>query len=249
MGHRWHASRGHGGGLAGERVGPDPGLRYIAPTAAAAEDAAAGWLLDLLGLPTGSDVGFTTGATMAGFTGLMAARFQVLADAGWDVNTRGLSGAPAVTTLVGAERHDTIDCALRYLGLGAGPGGGRRPGTDSPRRAGPLCWRRPADRQSCACRLEIFTPARSTRSVKRSRWRMPTAPGCMDGAFGLWAAAAPSLRHHLAGWRRGLVVDRCAQDVERALRQRPDHRGGSSSVAGAWCACRLPTAGRRTWLG
>jgi hypothetical protein len=95
-----------------------PGLRYIAPTAAAAEDAAAGWLLDLLGLPTGSDVGFTTGATMAGFTGLMAGRFQVLADAGRDVNTRGLSGAPAVTTLVGTERHDTIDCALRYLGLG-----------------------------------------------------------------------------------------------------------------------------------
>jgi glutamate/tyrosine decarboxylase-like PLP-dependent enzyme len=59
-----------------------PGLRYIAPTAAAAEDAAAGWLLDLLGLPTGSDVGFATGATKAGFTGLMAGRFQVLADTG-----------------------------------------------------------------------------------------------------------------------------------------------------------------------
>ena len=73
MGHRWHASAAMAAGLAGERVGPDPGLRYIAPTAAAAEDAAAGWLLDLLGLPTGSDVGFTTGATMASFTGLMAA--------------------------------------------------------------------------------------------------------------------------------------------------------------------------------
>jgi hypothetical protein len=156
-----------------------PGLRYIAPTAAAAEDAAAGWLLDLLGLPTGSDVGFTTGATMASFTGLMAGRFQVLADAGWDVNTRGLSGAPAVTTLVGAERHDTIDCALRYLGLGA-PVRWQpttRDGSASTRWL--RRWSKLADRQSCACRLETFTPACSTRSVKQSRWRMRTARGCM----------------------------------------------------------------------
>jgi glutamate/tyrosine decarboxylase-like PLP-dependent enzyme len=63
--------------------------------------------------------GFVTGATMSNFTALAAARQQVLTDAGWDVDRLGLSGSPRVRVLVGAERHGTVDLALRYLGLGA----------------------------------------------------------------------------------------------------------------------------------
>src|SRR4051794_35296151 len=94
------------------------GMRFATPATSAIEQVAADWLLDLLGLPPSSAVGFVTGATMANFTGLAAGRQQVLADAGWDVNRLGLCGAPRVRVLVGAERHDTVDLALRYLGLG-----------------------------------------------------------------------------------------------------------------------------------
>src|SRR5204862_3442141 len=74
---------------------------------------------DLLALPADASVGFVTGTQMAHVTGLAAARFEVLQRAGWDVARDGLSGAPAVRTLVGAQRHVTVDRALRLLGLGA----------------------------------------------------------------------------------------------------------------------------------
>src|SRR5471032_2455821 len=87
-------------------------LRYATPAAAAAEEAAGGWLLELLGLPAGADVGFVTGATMANFSGLAAARQQVLAQVGWDVNTKGVNGGPPIRVIVGAEGHSAVDVAL-----------------------------------------------------------------------------------------------------------------------------------------
>src|SRR4051794_17921595 len=94
------------------------GMRDSTPGVVAAEEVAASWLLDLLGLPSGAAVGFATGATMANFTCLAAARHRVLADHGWDDQVKGLIGAPAIRVLVGAERHSSIDLALRFLGLG-----------------------------------------------------------------------------------------------------------------------------------
>ena len=95
------------------------GMRFVTPGSAATEEVAASWLLDLLGLPATSDVGFVTGGTMANFTGLAAGRQDVLTRAGWDLDTLGLTGAPRVTVLVGADRHTSVDVSLRYLGLGA----------------------------------------------------------------------------------------------------------------------------------
>ena len=95
------------------------GLLLPTPALAAVENVAKGWLLDVLGLPAASGVGFVTGATMSNFTCLAAARDAVLHKAGWQVAADGLTGAPRVRVLVGAERHDTVDLALRYLGLGA----------------------------------------------------------------------------------------------------------------------------------
>ena len=94
-------------------------LRRVTPAHSAVEDVTSAWLVDLLGLPSDSAVGFVTGATMANFTGLAAGRDTVLRRAGWDVAQRGLQGGPRVRVLVGVERHDTVDLALRYLGLGA----------------------------------------------------------------------------------------------------------------------------------
>ncbi|UQX89132.1 aminotransferase class V-fold PLP-dependent enzyme [Jatrophihabitans telluris] len=95
------------------------GLHAATPGVVAAEDAAGRWLLDVLGLPSTAAVGFVTGATMANFTGLAAARDRVLAQAGWDVAEKGLTGSPAVRVIVGEQRHESVDVALRYLGLGA----------------------------------------------------------------------------------------------------------------------------------
>jgi glutamate/tyrosine decarboxylase-like PLP-dependent enzyme len=94
------------------------GLTALAPANAACEAVAGGWMLDVLGLPASASVGFVTGGMQANFTGLAAARHGVLDAGGWDVERRGLAGAPPVRVVAGADRHDTIDLALRYLGLG-----------------------------------------------------------------------------------------------------------------------------------
>src|SRR6478735_3513429 len=93
-------------------------LRYAAPAVSAIEEAAGNWIVGLLGLPAESDVGFTTGATIANFAGLAAARWRLMTDAGWDLERDGLFGAPRIHCLVGQERHETVDLALRYLGMG-----------------------------------------------------------------------------------------------------------------------------------
>ncbi|MEO8742669.1 MAG: aspartate aminotransferase family protein, partial [Lysobacteraceae bacterium] len=94
------------------------GLRQVTRANSALEETASAWLLDLLGLPATSGVGFVTGCTMAHFTCLAAARGALLRKAGWD-ESKGLAGGPRIRVLVGAERHDTVDLVLRYLGLGA----------------------------------------------------------------------------------------------------------------------------------
>ena len=88
------------------------------PAAAAVEAVAAGWLTDILGLPSDSSVGFVTGTQMAHATALAAARGELLRRYGWDVERSGLAGAPRIRVLAGAERHSTLDRAVRLVGLG-----------------------------------------------------------------------------------------------------------------------------------
>lgn len=88
------------------------------PAAAAIEQVAASWILDLLRLPSKSGVAFTTGCQMAHVTALAAARHRVLDRAGWSVADEGLFGAPPITVIAGDHRHSTVDRALRLLGFG-----------------------------------------------------------------------------------------------------------------------------------
>ncbi|MCU1579062.1 MAG: aspartate aminotransferase family protein [Rhodoglobus sp.] len=191
------------------------GMRYATPATAAAEEAAGGWLLDLLGLPAGSDVGFTTGATMANFTGLGAARGHVLGEVGWDVHTLGLNGAPQITVLAGEERHASVDLALRYLGLGlptlvaADEEGRIRP--DALRTAlewvdGPviLCL------QAGNLHSGAFDPMREAIEVAHEHGAWVH----VDGAFGLWAAASPRFRDQVAGIE---LADSWATDAHKTL--------------------------------
>ncbi|OEV04538.1 pyridoxal phosphate-dependent decarboxylase family protein [Streptomyces oceani] len=93
-------------------------LYSCGPAVAVLEDICAEWLVDLLGLHGHTSVGFTTGTQMAAFTGLAAARHQLLAAAGWDVETDGLWQAPRIPVIVSEQRHASIDRALRFLGMG-----------------------------------------------------------------------------------------------------------------------------------
>ena len=119
----WVVGGSHPVGVAADWLtsawGQNCGNHHAAPAAAAAEEVAGRWLLELLDLPRESSVGFVTGATSANFVGLAAARNALLARQGWDVEAKGLFGAPPINVLVGDDAHATVFLALRYLGLGA----------------------------------------------------------------------------------------------------------------------------------
>src|SRR5580700_11074502 len=93
-------------------------LQVMSPVAAKLEEVVLEWMVDLLGLPSGSGAGFVTGTTMANFSALAAARTALLARAGWDVEEDGLFAAPPIHVVVGDEVHISVLKALSMLGLG-----------------------------------------------------------------------------------------------------------------------------------
>jgi glutamate/tyrosine decarboxylase-like PLP-dependent enzyme len=93
-------------------------LEASSPIAAELEKVSRGWLVSLLGLPSETEVGFVSGATMANFTGLAAARHALLERQGWDVEAKGLFAAPPITVVLGDEVHVSLLKALSLLGLG-----------------------------------------------------------------------------------------------------------------------------------
>lgn len=195
------------------------GLLVSSPAAAGAERVASAWLLDLLGLPPASAVGYVTGGMMANFTCLAAGRDAVLRGAGWDVAEDGLLGCPPVRVLVGRERHDTIDLSLRLLGLGAGRSvevdvddqGRIRPDALADALAAG-----PADAATIVClqagnvHSGAYDPFAACIDLahRRGAWVH------VDGAFGLWAGASPTLRHLVAGAER---ADSWATDAHKTL--------------------------------
>ena len=193
------------------------GMRHATPATATAEEAAAGWLLDLLGLPTGVDVGFVTGAMMANFTCLGAARTAVLSRLGWDVARDGLAGAPKVRVLAGEERHDTIDLALRYLGLGSPT----RVAADAQGRIRVDALTEALNAVDSGTPVIVCLQAGNVHSGAFDPFEAAIeiahqhqAWVHIDGAFGLWAAAAPSLAH-LTGGAAG--ADSWATDAHKTL--------------------------------
>ena len=189
------------------------GLRKATPGAAAAEETAGRWLLELLGLPPDSDVGFVTGATMANFTCLAAAREKVLRDVGWDVSERGLTAAPAVRVIVGHERHDSVDVALRYLGLGAPvvvpadeQGRIRVDALESALGTGPtiVCLQAGNVHSGAFDNFAAAIPIAHARGA----WVH------IDGAFGLWAGASPAHRRLVTDYE---LADSWASDAHKTL--------------------------------
>jgi len=180
------------------------GLYVLSPAAAVAEEVAGAWLVDLLELPAGTSVGFVTGATMANFTALAAARHTVLARTGWDVERQGLQGAPPVTVVTHEGTHVTVYASLQMLGLGREGKGVRRIASDEQGRMRPDALREvlaTIDGPTIVCAQAgnvnsgAFDPFKEIIAIghEHGAWVH------IDGAFGIWAAAVPSLRGHMAG--------------------------------------------------
>jgi glutamate/tyrosine decarboxylase-like PLP-dependent enzyme len=176
------------------------GLYVGGPSASIVEQVVREWVCDLLGLPPDSSIGLVTGTQMGSVTALAAARYRVLERVGWDVGRDGLAGGPAVRVLVGDKRHVTIDRALRLLGLGAP----EAVAADDQGRMRPDALRAALERGGgptivCAQAGEVNTGAFDAfeeiadAAAEHGAWLH------VDGAFGLWAAASPRLRHLVRG--------------------------------------------------
>ena len=171
----------------------------LAPAASAAEEAAGGWVKDLLGIPATASVGFVTGAQAANTVGLAAARHHLLAEAAWNVERRGLQGAPMIRVVASEERHATIDRSLRLLGLGSdlveAVGADGNGGIDVGHLARVLAGGPQGPTIVCLQAGNVNTGAcddlRAACDVVHSHggWAH------VDGAFGLWASASPATRH------------------------------------------------------
>jgi glutamate/tyrosine decarboxylase-like PLP-dependent enzyme len=186
--------------------GPTPGV-------AAVEQVALRWLLELLDLPRQSAGAFVTGATLANFTALAAARHRVLANAGWDVEEQGLAGAPPVTVIAGEEAHPTLFKSLSLLGFGRATvklipvdGQGRMRGDLLPLIAGPTIM--------CTQAGNLNTGAFDPIGAICQQLQGSGAWVHVDGAFGLWARASQQLASQVQGIER---ADSWATDAHKWL--------------------------------
>ncbi|WP_431944204.1 pyridoxal phosphate-dependent decarboxylase family protein [Micromonospora marina] len=215
------------------------------PAAVAAETAAGTWLKELLGIPATASAGFVTGGQAANTAGLAAARHQVLTDAGWDVERRGLTGAPAVRVFAGAERHATVDRSLRLLGLGTdalhavptGPQGALDPDA----LAAALRDAGPGPTIVCLQAGNVNTGACDDLRRACDLTHRYGGWAHVDGAFGLWAAASPSTRHLVDGlaaadsWAcDGHKWLNLPYDTAFAFCARPDAHAAAMSLAAAY---------------
>jgi glutamate/tyrosine decarboxylase-like PLP-dependent enzyme len=193
------------------------GLYVCGPSAAVVEEVAGAWTAELLGLPAGVSFAFVTGCQMAHVTALAAARHGVFARLGWDVNERGLIGAPPVRVVVGEERHATVDRALRFLGLGAAsivPVAADAQGRMVPAALGQALARLEPPTIVCAQAGNVNTGAIDPLEEIADVAQASGAWLHVDGAFGLWAATSPKLRHLVAGAER---ADSWATDAHKWL--------------------------------
>ena len=183
------------------------------PGVAHLEEVALRWLIELFDLPPTTGGGFVTGATVANFTALAAARHAVLRRVGWNVEADGLFGAPPITVIAGEEAHPSLLKALGMLGLGRNrvvrvpvDGQGRMRTDSLPDFRGPaiVCL------QAGNVNTGAFDPFRPLIDAAHARGAWVH----VDGAFGLWAKASPSLRYLTEGLE---LADSWATDAHKWL--------------------------------
>ena len=179
------------------------GAMYVmSPALSVIEDVVSGWILETLRLPSGASVGFASGAHMANFTCLAAARHEVLRRVGWDVEEQGLQRAPRVTIIVGDQVHVSVLGALRMLGFGAGEV--QRVAVDNQGRMRVESFERvlrtvDAPTIVCAQAGNVGSGGSDPIEAIVGAAHPYGAWVHVDGAFGLWASAIPEIAHQVAG--------------------------------------------------
>lgn len=192
--------------------GQNAAMHSVTPTAAAVEETAAGWLLDILDLPRMSAVGFVTGGTVGSFATLAAARGTVLQQAGWNCQRDGLFGAPEVHVFLGADAHTSVLTSLRYLGFGdrrairiATDNQGRMDADDLARQCAAHDGPKLIIAQAGQINTGAFDPFDRIADIAQEHGAWVH----VDGAFGLWSRAVPEMRALTHGIERAdsWVVD------------------------------------------
>ncbi|MBI5069469.1 MAG: aspartate aminotransferase family protein [Deltaproteobacteria bacterium] len=182
------------------------GIHAASPAASVAEEVAGAWLKELFGLPPGCGFGLVTGTQMAHVTCLAAARHALLARQGWDVERRGLQGAPRLRVLASADRHGTVDRALRLLGMGT-EAIEPLPVDQAGRVRGPVLAEA-LSRSTDPALVVLQAGELNTGAFDPFEELVPVARDAgawlhVDGAFGLWARVSPVHAHRVRG------VERC----------------------------------------
>lgn len=167
-------------------------LHLTSPIAAKLEQVCERWLVDIFDLPRETVIGLVTGTSIGTFTGLAAARYEVLDRRGWNVNEKGLVGAPRFRVVASEQAHATVFKALALLGIG--------------RETVEIV---PSDEQG-RIRADLIPSLDETTILILQAGNVNTgafdafeeiaerANGAwihIDGAFGLWAAASKQTRH------------------------------------------------------
>ncbi len=197
--------------------GQNAGTAYETPAITGMERAVCDWVIDLLSLPPESGAGLVTGGTVANMVGIMAGRHALLAAQDWNVEEKGLFGAPAFPVLIGKDAHSAPFAALRYAGLGAEypvrveTDGEGRIRVDAFRAALDACTAPPlVILQAGQINTGAFDPFAELIPLVHARGGWVH----VDGAFGLWVAAVPELQHRLAGVEQ---ADSWAVDLHKWL--------------------------------
>jgi glutamate/tyrosine decarboxylase-like PLP-dependent enzyme len=185
----------------------------VTPAVSVLESVALEWIKDSFGLPRSCAGAFVTGTTMANFCALVAARHSVLAGQGWDVEADGLFGAPPVAVVIGEEAHPTLVKALGLVGFGRNRLV-RVPVDDQGRMRSEALPPLTASTIVCAQAGNVNTGAFDPLPEIALRAREAGAWLHVDGAFGLWAAAAPARAHLLEG---SALADSWATDAHKWL--------------------------------
>lgn len=202
----WVIGASHPVGVAADWLvsawGQNTGYHSPSPSTAAIEEIAERWLVDILDLPPGSSIGFATGATVANGTALAAARTGVLLQAGWDPDADGLFGAPPVEVLIGADAHSSMFSSLQLIGFGYKRV--TRIDTDAQGRMLPQALERAllgktGPKIVIAQAGQINTGAFDPFADIVAASKAAGAWVHVDGAFGLWARATPTLHHLTEG--------------------------------------------------
>ena len=176
------------------------------PAAAVVEEVVGKWIKEILGLPAAASFAQVTGTQMAHFTCLAAARHAVLERCGWDVEQKGLFGAPPIRVLSSDQHHGSIERALRHLGLGLAHI--MSMATDSMNRIQPGALEQAFERGGSSPAIvilqagDICTGAFDDFETVIPMAKRKNAWVHVDGAFGLWAGGSPKHRHLLKGVER-----------------------------------------------